>query len=29
MFEIHEAVERVLMKGIIEIKQFSSHMNMS
>jgi hypothetical protein len=27
MFEIHNAVERVLMKGPIEIKQFLSHMN--
>jgi hypothetical protein len=27
MFEIHEAIERVLMKGPIEIEQSSSHMN--
>jgi hypothetical protein len=27
MFEIHEAVEGVLMKGPIEIEQSSSHMN--
>jgi hypothetical protein len=27
MFGIHEAVEGVLMKGPIEIEQFSSHMN--
>jgi hypothetical protein len=26
MFEIHEAVEMVLMKGPIEIEQFSSRM---
>ncbi len=27
MFEIHEIVEGVSMKGLIEIKQFSSLMN--
>jgi hypothetical protein len=27
MLEIHEAIERVLMKGPIEIEQSSSHMN--
>jgi hypothetical protein len=27
MFEIHEAVEGVLMKGLIEIEQSSSHVN--
>jgi hypothetical protein len=27
MFEIHEAVEGVLMKGPIEMKQSSSRMN--
>jgi hypothetical protein len=27
MFEIHEVLERVSMKGPIEIKQFSSLMN--
>jgi hypothetical protein len=27
MFEIHEVVEMVLMKGPIEIKQSSSRMN--
>jgi hypothetical protein len=27
MFEIHEEVERVLMKGLIQIKQSSSRMN--
>jgi hypothetical protein len=28
MFEIHEAIEGVLMKGPIEIEQSSSRMNM-
>jgi hypothetical protein len=27
MFEIHEVIEGVLMKGPIEIEQSSSHMN--
>jgi hypothetical protein len=27
MFEIHEAVERVLMEGPIEIEQSLNHMN--
>jgi hypothetical protein len=27
MFEIHDTIEGVLMKGPIEIKQFSSYMN--
>jgi hypothetical protein len=27
MFEIHEVVEGLLMKGPIEIEQSSSHMN--
>jgi hypothetical protein len=27
MFEIHDTVEGVLMKGLIEIEQSSSHMN--
>jgi hypothetical protein len=27
MFEIHDTVERVLMKGPIEIEQFSNRMN--
>ncbi len=27
MFEIHEAVEKVLMKGPIDIEQSSSRMN--
>jgi hypothetical protein len=27
MFKIHEAVERVLMKGPIQIEQSSSYMN--
>jgi hypothetical protein len=29
MFEIHEAVERVLMEGIIKIEQSSSHININ
>jgi hypothetical protein len=29
MFEIHEAVERVLMEGIIELEQSSSCMNVN
>jgi hypothetical protein len=29
MFEIHEAVEGVLMRGLIKIEQLSSHMNIS
>jgi hypothetical protein len=29
MFEVHEAVEEVLMKGLIEIEQSSSRMNIN
>jgi hypothetical protein len=29
MFEIHEAVEGVLMKGLIEIEKSSSYMNIN
>jgi hypothetical protein len=29
MFEIHQVVEGVLMKGPIEIKESSSHMNIN
>jgi hypothetical protein len=29
MFEIHEVVKGVLMKGLVEIEQSSSHMNIN